>query len=282
MKYRIPNKFKLTLLLILSFAISQSQQQIDKTQAFLPELFSKYPNVRDLAISEKENEMFFTIQSYLGELSIILYSKIIDGKWSKPRVASFSGQFQDLEPFLSPDGFKLYFASNRPISDTAQESKDYDIWYVERKDFRSKWSIPINVGPPVNTKDNEFYPSVSRLNNLYFTCDGGNSKGKDDIFVSKFINGQYLQPISMSDSINTDGYEFNGFIAADESYLIYTCYNKTGGYGSGDLYISFNKGNEQWTTSKNIGKNLTPPKWIIVPLCIQNQVNYILQVKELL
>ncbi|MBI3233921.1 MAG: PD40 domain-containing protein, partial [Bacteroidetes bacterium] len=161
--------------------------------------------------------------------------------------------YQDLEPFFAPDGLRLYFVSNRPTDPKATEAKDFDIWFIERKDIHSRWSDPINIGEPVNTEGNEFYPSVSKFNTLYFTNDGIKSTGKDDIFVSKLVNGKYEDPLPVADSVNSTGYEFNSFIAPDESFLLYTCYNKKGGYGSGDLYISYNKGNGQWTAPANLG-----------------------------
>ena len=43
---------------------------------------------------------------------------------------------------------------------------------------------PINIGEPINSPANEFYPSVANNNNFYFTCDERSTKGKDDIFFS--------------------------------------------------------------------------------------------------
>ncbi|WP_321538323.1 hypothetical protein [Flavobacterium piscinae] len=50
-------------------------------------------------------------------------------------MVSFTGKYKDLEPFLSTDGLKLYFASNRPLTESG-EPKDFDIWYVERKTLK--------------------------------------------------------------------------------------------------------------------------------------------------
>ena len=80
------------------------------------------------------------------------------------------------------------------------------------------------------------------------------SKGKDDIFMSEYKNGKYESPVSLNDSINSIGYEFNAFVAPNESFMIYTCYNREGGFGSGDLYISFKNKSTQWSKAQNIGK----------------------------
>ena len=235
----------------------QSQTDSSTVHSFLPALFIEYPNVRDLAISPFEDELYFSLQGYQGELSsIICLKKDTNGIWKKADVADFSGMYQDLEPAFSPDGLRLYFVSNRPNNKKTTEPKDYDIWYISRKDRNSTWSEPINIGAPINTVNNEFYPSITNSNNLYFTSDAGNTKGKDDIFISKWINGKYTTPESLSDSINSAGYEFNAFVAPDESYLIYTCYNRPFGSGSGDLYISYRNKNGDWSNAQNMGKEI--------------------------
>lgn len=223
---------------------------------FLKEIIIQFPNVRDLAISENEDEVYFTAQSFLGEISCIMTCKLKDGKWTNPEVVLFSGKYHDLEPFLSPDQLRLYFVSNRPMEEESTTSKDYDIWFVERKNVKSNWSVPKNMGLPINTSEDEFYPSVAKSNNLYFTRDGLGSKGKDDIFMAKWDKNQYQNPVSLSDAINTNGYEFNAFVAPDESFLIYTCYNKSGGMGSGDLYISYKNEKDDWSTAENLGDKI--------------------------
>ncbi len=245
---------KTLLLSITLFTFSFRIVNAQTVNPFLSEMISQYPSVRDVTISSNGSEVYFSVQGYQGELSTIITANSIDGNYSKPRVANFSGKYHDLEPFLSPDGLRLYFSSDRPLDNKSNELKDYDIWYVERETLKDEWSKAINIGAPINTKDNEFYPSVTLSNNLYFTCDGMMSKGKDDIFMSEYKNGKYEITISLNDSINSVGYEFNAFVSADESFMLYTCYNKEGGFGSGDLYISFKNKANQWTKSQNLGK----------------------------
>lgn len=238
-------------LLILLVQVAYGQ---DKNQAipFLPEIFGELQNVRDFTISNTEDEAYFTVQSPLGEISAVLMIKKKGHLWGQPEVTPFSGKFNDLEPFLSPDGLKLFFASNRPFNENGK-AKDYDIWYVERKDLASGWSVPVNMGNTINTEYNEFYPSISERNNLFFTSDYPNSKGKDDIYMSSMKNGSYTEPVSLSEAINSVGYEFNAYVAPDESFLIFSGYNRDDGLGSGDLYISFKSEDNTWNKAKNLG-----------------------------
>lgn len=259
----------LVLLLVPLFSFSQN-----KIEAFIPEIVSQFLNVRDIAISPNGNEIMFSAQSVMANLSAIISISKNKDDWGTPKIVSFSGQYFDIEPFFSRDGLKLYYASNRPMDNVSNKTKDFDIWYVERKTLKDNWSKPINMGAPINTKDDEFYPSIADNGNLYFTLDKKELNRKDDIYVSKFKNGKYTTPIVLNGNINTTGYEFNAFIAPDESYIIYTCYNRKGGLGSGDLYISY-KTEDDWTPSKNIGSAINTTKMDYCPFVdSKNQTLY--------
>jgi Tol biopolymer transport system component len=123
---------------------------------------------RDLAISPDGREVFFTRQGTdWKEQTIWQLTKQADGSWSAPRPASFSGVYRDLEPFFSPDGKRLYFASARPKPN--REGTDVDIWMVEQ--LAGGWSEPIHLGPAINSEKDEYYPSVTADGHLYFTSE---------------------------------------------------------------------------------------------------------------
>ena len=222
---------------------------------FAPNVFTQFVNVRDFTIMPKENEAYFTLLSPLGELSVIMTMNRENDTWDEPKIASFSGQYIDLEPFLSPDGLKLYFASNRPVSKDSTTIKDFDIWYVERDKFNAEWSQPINIGAPVNSSYDEFYPSITLSNNIYFTAIKEGMNGQDDIFMSEWKDNAYSEPMALGATINTKGAEFNSFVAPDESYILFSGWRRPDGVGSGDLYISkYNNG--EWQTATNLGADI--------------------------
>jgi len=246
---------KIFLLFISVFGFAQEQTKPIAAFDFL----KKYINTRDLTLSSTQDEVYFTIQNTNEEVSVIAFSKKVNQKWTEPKLISFTGKHRDIEPFLSSDGLKLYFSSNRPMHDSIATSKDYDIWYVERSNLKSEWSAPKNLGAPVNTTNNEFYPSLTKTGNIYYTSDGSKSVGKDDIFFSKWENNKYLEPTTLGLNINSAGYEFNAFISPDEKFLIFTGYNRTEGLGSGDLYISYKDKNGDWEKAKNMGTEVNSP-----------------------
>ncbi|MDH7448332.1 hypothetical protein [Aquimarina sp. 2201CG14-23] len=258
-------KKTILFLFIATIQFLYSQETSSKIQSILPEIISQFPNVRDFTISPNQNEVYFTAQGYLGELSTIIKTTKVDGKWTAPIVAPFSGQYTDLEAMFSPDGLRLFFVSNRPKNNTNTEPKDQDIWYIKRSKVTSDWSAPINLGNPINTEGDEFYPSIARNGNLYFTSTGEGTKGKDDIFMSVWENNTYSKPISLSEAINSEGYEYNSYIAPDESFLIFGAYQRKDGLGSGDLYISRKSKDGSWSKATNLTATINSDKMDYCP-----------------
>ncbi|MEP7266788.1 MAG: hypothetical protein ABI844_04105 [Saprospiraceae bacterium] len=217
-------------------------------QLFEPGTISDELGNRDVAISPNGHDLFYTLQYRSGfGYSVIMHATRKNGKWSKPEVADFSGIYNDLEPSFSPDGNRLYFASSRPIS--GSKHKDYDIWFVTKMD--GKWTNPINAGSPINSDKDEFYPSVTKSGNIYFTRD---MEGSDeDIVVCILENGKYVEAKSLPEEINSKGAEFNAFVDPDEGYVIFTGYKRPGNFGSGDLFISKKNKFNKWQKAINLG-----------------------------
>lgn len=250
-----------TILLLLAFTgshlLAQNQEGITFKKDFdTPEVFIHLPdfqniNVRDMAISPTNDEIFFTLDAPKNAFRTILTSKKINGKWSAFEIASFSGKYHDIEPAFSPDGKQLFFASKRPIGTNNKAPKqDYDIWYVSN--VNGKWENPVRLPETINSDKNEYYPSISNNGSVYFTAERADVKGKEDIYKSEFKDGNYKAPISL-DVVNTKTYEYNAYVSPDESFIIFGSYGRKGSLGRGDLYISFRK-DGVWKEAVSLGK----------------------------
>lgn len=236
-------------MLLLGLILSANAQVLppESPMIFMENIVSTNLNERDMAIAPDGKEMFYTIQAAQNAAStIITLKKLSNNKWSQPEVAPFSGKYSDLEPAFSPDGKKLFFSSNRPTD--GQAPKDYDIWYVEK--INGVWSGPKNLGSPVNTKSNEFYPSVATSGTIYFTAEYEKGIGKEDIYLSRWANNAFTTPEPLDTAVNSSVYEFNAFVTADERYIIFTSYGRKNDKGGGDLYISTKNSEGNWAPAK--------------------------------
>lgn len=228
----------------------------DTVSMFAPGILSGQWAERDMAISPKGDELYYTLVSPRSRYQVIVRRKKTGDIWSAPQVVPFSGRYPDLEPAFSPDGTRLFFASKRPREGTGP-AKDWDIWYVERSG--TGWSPPIHAGPRVNTEADEFFPSVTESGTLYFTATFEGGKGREDLYSSTWNGQAYSEAKNLGDSINTPGYEFNAFVAPDESYLIYSSFGRKDGQGGGDLYISYRTASGGWTSARNMGLTVNSP-----------------------
>jgi len=193
----------------------------------------------------------------------IYESHLERGEWSAPQVASFSGVYSDIDPFLAPDGKRLYFSSIRPVNGTPRS--DIDLWMVER--VANGWGEPVHLGDAVNRPDaDELYPSVSANGTLYFASGPFFPQaGKHfDIYSARRAGEGFAPRVALGAGVNTqpspsdawlqDAWEFNPEITVDGKTLVFTSL-RPGGYGLGDLYVShFERG--RWSAARNLGPSV--------------------------
>ncbi len=227
-----------------NFDLVESPQSLE---IFAKDLISTHLYERDMAISPDGTELIYTLGDYKQHRRCLVLLTKAAGTWNPAEILPFSGEYQDIEPFFTPDGKRLFFASNRPMHDSISEAKDYNIWYSERAG--SSWGDPVALDENINTPKDEFYPSLGKSGNLYFTATRGDGIGREDIFIAKFENGKYQQPQVLDSTINTQVYEFNAYIHPEEDLLIFSSFGRKDDLGGGDLYYSKKDAAGNWQTA---------------------------------
>jgi len=97
-------------------------------------------------------------------------------------------KYNDANSSISPDNKTLYFVSDRPGG-----LGGWDIYYSEKKDDGT-WGEPKNIGPTINTADNEIYVFIHwDGTTLYFSSDGRGGFGSADLFVSKKLGKNWSE-----------------------------------------------------------------------------------------
>jgi hypothetical protein len=104
------------------------------------------------------------------------------------------------------------------------------------------WGEPQNLGPSVNSANDELFPSVSDGGMLYFGSDRPGGTGAFDIWRVALAQGDVAVAETIGGPVNTEGLEFNPWISPDGRVLLLTALNRPGGYGAGDLYVSVDLG----------------------------------------
>ncbi len=189
-----------------------------------------------VSFSPDGKELFFTRREDIrGTENRIIYSEFLDGKWTKPSLAPFARDITEYEAFVSPDGKKIFYNSDRPKPNSPTAVGE--IWYSEKTP--GGWSEGKYLTETIN-KGWIMFVTASRNNNLFFTAGFNRKFG---IYRSEFKNGVYQEPEYLPSEINY----LRGahpFIAPDESYLIFDAQPE--GMGKSQLYISFRDKNGNW------------------------------------
>jgi Tol biopolymer transport system component len=215
---------------------------------FAPGILST-PKTREGAItfSPDMTEIYFTSVDGTGVLQI-KQMQYANKSWTKPQTWEHSKIGNNSEPFISADGKALYFISNRHAPNEKGSGR---IWMSSR--VKGKWQEPQMMAWSVTTNKGLWFPSAMRDGTLFFGAylDSIGNYGKSDLYV-------YLPKTrkieNVGSIINSSSEEWDPFIAADESYLLFES-DRPGGYGSTDIYITFRKG-DKWSEPINLGPNI--------------------------
>jgi outer membrane protein OmpA-like peptidoglycan-associated protein len=160
---------------------------------------------RNLALTNKKSN-----NSGSGNKLGIFNAVLVDGQWTKVREFRYNNEAYNVTaPCLSPDGEKLFFASDKPGG-----SGGYDLYYCQWKS--DYWNKPVNLGPVINTAGNESYPFINPSGDLFFSSDGHPGLGGMDIFYSQFSNQEWQPPVRLDPPINS---QFNDFGLITDSLM---------------------------------------------------------------
>lgn len=230
---------------------SRVSELIDYEPAMLaPGIISKATFEGHASVTPDGKEVFFVIYSNDHQFSTIVYSTKTTGTWSEPEIVSFSGEYRDGSPALSPDGRTLYFSSNRPAQGSTVNSSD-DIWYAVRTPS-GDWSPTVRLSGEINSPYDEFSPSVDSDGNMYFCSNRPGGPGDMDVYFSAYAEGGYQAPVVLDDAINSQYHEGNVGVSPNGETLFIMVQDLPGGFGRDDIHYSV-KIDGRWSKIKSIG-----------------------------
>ncbi len=153
-----------------------------------------------------------------GRMCDLYYSKIENGRWSKPVNLGnqVNTRYSEKHPAISADGRTLFFTSNKPGG-----FGDYDIWASQLVD--GQWNTPVNMGDSINSPGIEQSPFIHPdQHSLYFSSDGWMGMGQGDLFISRLkADRSWSKPENLGYPINTHNEEIGMIVNAmgDRAYF---------------------------------------------------------------
>lgn len=170
-------------------------------------------------------------------------------------------EYINLKPIIAPDGNTLFF-SRQSSKNVGGPVDDEDIWYLERLPD-GQWSEPKNPGRPLNNRGSNFVSSVSQsedgfvlvLGNAY--QDDGRMTSGVSLSESDGENWSKPQPLDIENFYNY-AMSANYYLSSNQRYLLMSV-ERDDSRGNRDLYVSFNKGNNNWSEPINLGNQINTP-----------------------
>jgi len=231
-----------------------------KAEVFAPGIvtgrFSLHSNV---VFSPDGKEAFWSLQipartvGYSSGRTVA--SRFIDGRWTYPRKAVFSGTELDDVPFFHPAGTQLFDMANRTFPGGRDTGKE-NIWVWDKDP--AGWSNPRPLDAAVNDLPHHWQFSVDREGSVYFSTNVPGSLGQGDIYIARLAGGRYQRPENVGAPVNSPAGEGFPFIAPDGQYLLFE--------RNFDIFASFRQKDGTWGVAKRLGPEVNTPGMEILPI----------------
>ena len=168
-------------------------------------------------------------------------------------------------PSITADDQKIIYT--RDIKDREAIAGHQEDFYISEK-VNDKWTACYNMGPPVNTHQNEGAPSLSADGQtLILVASSGidgygpnrNGFGSCDIFYSVKVGNKWSAPRNVNPPVNSKNWETQPSFSSDGKTLYFIRGTETGrGVKDQDIYMSqiTDKG---WTTPVKINDKINTP-----------------------
>jgi len=151
--------------------------------------------------------------------------KTKDNPWSSPvnLGPTVNSSADENQPNIPTDGLSLYFSDHSNAVVRPGGLGGTDIWVTTRKTKDDPWGPPVNLGPTVNSSNNDGSTSIStdRLS-LYFHSNRPGF-GRSDIWVTtrKAKDEPWGLPVNLGPTVNSQHHEFSPYISSDGSTLYF-------------------------------------------------------------
>jgi Tol biopolymer transport system component len=144
-------------------------------------------------------------------------------------------------PFISKDGRRLYFASNRPGG-----YGNLDIYVSQRDSSEDPWAPAVNLGPDINGSGNDICPTLAvDGHRLFFVSDRPGGCGGQDLYVARRKDKRddftWNAPDNLGCLVNSPANDFTATFFEDEASdqdVLYFSSNRAGGLGGTDIYAT--------------------------------------------
>ncbi|MCX6226535.1 MAG: OmpA family protein [Bacteroidia bacterium] len=177
------------------------------------------------------------------------------------------GDYPNASVFFSTYLGLIHDTANLPYAEKLLHSS---IRFALEQLKNPKVKLPIKLAGPVNTPDDEYFPSLSVDGSVLVftrqTKDPGNVKKapQEDLFHVAYQDTGYRMPEAFPFPINTRGNEGTQSLSQDGRIMFFTACNRPDTKGGCDIYYSVKSG-DNWSDPVNLGYPVNSRYWESTP-----------------
>lgn len=216
-------------------------------------------NEGSIAFSPDEKTMFYTQESAEKNGKLELYKATLDlnskENWTNITKIDLKTNGHSIEtPSVSPDGKKIYFATNMPGG-----LGGFDL-YEATINKNGTYGTPINLGPSINTSEDEKFPTISEDNkHLYFSSKGHLNIGGYDVFKSSIANNKYLPALNLGVTLNSRRDDLAFVLVSEDKGYLSTDKSQSGNFDILKFEVKhFEKSNPNFTIVETLTQTVLP------------------------
>ncbi len=124
---------------------------------------------------------------------------------------------------------------------------------------------PQNLGPKVNSRAMEYFPSISAdgLTLVFTHRDPTAEQSDEDFWIARrdSVNGPWHQATSLRGQLNTRLNEGAQSLTSSGNVIFFAACERPEGLGSCDIYASFYQGNGSYSKPMNLGPKINSALW---------------------
>jgi hypothetical protein len=146
--------------------------------------------------------------------------------------------YDEIWPVLSPDELELFFSGFSSTNARPGGQGGADVWVTRRVSRNDPWGEPVNLGPTINSPDNDARPSLSADGLvLFFDSQQPGGAGSADLYMAKRSTptDPWEVPVNLGSFVNSPVFEECAQLSADGSTLYWDS-DRAGGYGGHDIW----------------------------------------------
>ncbi len=196
---------------------SDDQENLSILNAYIPSMSITEDGNTAYFSKVSEQKPLYGLFSKKEMVHEIYRAEKVNGKWTNITKMNICPKYASAKhPTISEDGKRLFFASN--MKGTYGK---FDIYVAEiGKDGTP--GVSKNLGPKVNTKEDELYPNLHNGTLLFFASEGRDGFGGLDLYATQVTYNSLTTSVNLGSHINSsrDDYAIQLDLEEGLSYVV--------------------------------------------------------------